>query len=216
MQERKNNQNDIAKDGELETASNILNRIYNKNVEDNIKIGILLKSVDSGGFALLNLIFSIIIIIPTPPPIATISALIIMFFSVQMIVGFREVWLPKFITEKSIKRTTLAMIVGKSSLYLSKLEKFTRRRLTFMNSDIAEKIIGLILFVLAAISLTPIIFANFVPGLAMIMISFGLLNKDGLIIIFGFAIGFASVFVVWTILAFGQALALKLIDNFLK
>ncbi|MDD2840163.1 MAG: exopolysaccharide biosynthesis protein [Rickettsiales bacterium] len=213
MQERKDNQNNIIKDDKPETASNILNRIYSKNVDDNIKIGILLKSADSGGFALLNLIFSLIIIIPTPPPIATIAALIIMFFAAQMIIGLREVWLPKFITEKSIKRTTLAMIVGKSSLYLSKLEKFTRRRLTFMHYVVAEKIIGLILFVLAVVSLTPIIFANSIPGLAMVMISFGLLNKDGLIIICGFIIGFISVFVVWSILVFGQVLALRIIDK---
>lgn len=216
MHEEKDNQNNIVKDTQSETASNILNRMYTKNLEDNIKIGVLLKSADSGGFALLNLIFSLIIVIPTPPPIATISALIIMFFSAQMVIGFREVWLPKFITEKSIKRTALALIVGKSSLYLSKLEKFTRRRLTFMNYDIMEKFIGVILFILAAISLTPVIFANSVPGIAMIMVSFGLLNKDGLMIIVGFAIGLISVFVVWSILVFGQTLILKIINNFLS
>lgn len=216
MHEEKDNQNNIVKDTKSETASNILNRMYTKNLEDNIKIGVLLKSADSGGFALLNLIFSLIIVIPTPPPIATISALIVMFFSAQMVIGFREVWLPKFITEKSIKRTTLALIVGKSSLYLSKLEKFTRRRLTFMNYDIIEKFIGLVLFILAGVSLTPIIFANSVPGLAMIMVSFGLLNKDGLIIILGFIIGLISVFVVWSILVFGQALVLKIVNSFLN
>ncbi|HSQ97966.1 MAG TPA: exopolysaccharide biosynthesis protein [Rickettsiales bacterium] len=210
MQENNKNQ-DNTQDTKLESASNILNRIYDKHIEDNIKIGVLLKSVDSGGFALLNLIFSIIIVVPTPPPIATISSLIIIFFSIQMIIGLKEVWLPKFITEKSIKRTTLALIVGKSSLYLSKLEKFTRRRLTFMNSDIAEKIIGLILFVLAVVSLTPIIFANSIPGLAIIMISFGLLNKDGLIIILGFATGFVGIFIAWLILAFGQTLVFKIL-----
>lgn len=214
MQERKDNQDNATQDTKLESASNILNRIYDKHIEDNIKIGVLLKSIDSGGFALLILIFSIIVVVPTPPPIANIAALVIMFLSAQMIIGFREVWLPKFITEKSIKRNTLALVVGKSSYYLSKLEKFTRRRLTFMSYEVVEKMIGLVIFTLATVSLTPVLFANSVPGIAMILISFGLLNKDGLIIILGFIVGILSIFVVWSILIFGQELILKLLHIF--
>jgi len=209
----KNDNREGVSEGDVESASKLLSRIYSKNTDDNIKIGVLLKSVDAGGFALLILIFSLLLVIPAPPPIATIAGVIVMFFSFQMAIGLREVWLPKFITEKSIQRKTLALIVEKSSIYLYKLERFTRRRLTFMNSQIAERIIGIVVFVLAAITLTPIVFANSVPGTAIIMISFGLLNKDGLIIIIGFFIGFLSIFVVWSMVVFGKAIVLKLIDR---
>ena len=212
MLDKNDNQSNISKE-DVETTSKLLNKIYNKNTDDNIKIGILLKSVDTGGFALLILIFSLLLVIPAPPPIATIAGVIIMFFSFQMAIGLQEVWLPKFITEKSIQRKTLALIVEKSSVYLYKLERFTRRRLTFMNSPIAERIIGIVVFILAAITLTPIIFANSVPGTAIIMISFGLLNKDGLIIIIGFFIGFLSIFVVWAMVIFGKAIVLKIVDK---
>lgn len=196
------------------TASDILNNIYITNIEDNIKIGTILKSIDSGGFALLNLILSLILFIPTPPPIATICGILIIFLSFQMILGLKEVWLPNFITDKSIKRTTLALVVGKSSIYLSKMEKFTRRRLVFMESDIMQRIIGLIFFILATLSLTPILFANSMPGISMILISFGMLNKDGLMVIIGFISGFISVFVVWIIILFGQTLILKIMEKF--
>lgn len=212
MKDKENNQNNISKE-DVETASKLLNKIYNKNTDDNIKVGILLKSVDTGGFALLILLFSLFLVIPTPPPIATIAGVVIMFFSFQMAIGLQQVWLPKFITEKSIKRKTLAFIVEKSSSYLYKLERFTRRRFTFMNSLIAERIIGVVIFVLATITLTPIIFANSVPGTAIILISFGLLNKDGLLVIIGFIIGFLSIFVVWSMIIFGKVLVLKIIEK---
>ena len=195
------------------TASNILNNIYTKNIEDNIKVDTLLKSVDSGGFALFNLILSLILFIPTPPPIATISAILIIFLSFQMILGLKEVWLPNFITNKSIKRTTLALIVEKSSTYLSKMEKITRRRFVFMESNIMQRIIGLVIFILATLSLTPILFANSMPGISIILISFGMLNKDGLMVIIGFITGFISIFVVWAIILFGQALISKIIEK---
>lgn len=212
MQERKE-EKILEEKNNPKTASDILNNIYTKNIEDNIKIGTLLKSVDSGGFALLNLILSLILFIPTPPPIATISAILIIFLSFQMILGLKEVWLPNFIVNKSIKRTTLALIVGKSSIYLSKMEKITRRRFVFMESDIMQRIIGLIILILAILSLTPILFANSMPGISIILISFGMLNKDGLMVILGFITGFISIFVVWAIILFGQALISKIIEK---
>lgn len=212
MQENNDN-NDISKD-KINSTSALINDIYNKNIEDNIKIGTLLKSIDSGGFALLNLIFSIILMIPLPPPIAIIAGLIVMFLSFQMIIGMKEVWLPKFITEKSIKRTTLTVIVAKSTIYLYKLERFTRRRFTFVSNPITERIIGAFIFFLAGITLTPIVFANTIPGLAIILISFGMINKDGLMVIIGFIVGIFSIFVVWLMISVGLNVVMRVLDKF--
>ena len=212
MQENNDN-NDISKD-KINSTSALINDIYNKNIEDNIKVGTLLKSIDSGGFALLNLIFSIILMIPLPPPIAIIAGLIVMFLSFQMIIGMKEVWLPKFITEKSIKRSTLTIIVEKSTIYLYKLERFTRRRFTFVSNPITERIIGAFIFFLAGITLTPIVFANTIPGLAIILISFGMINKDGLMVIIGFIVGIFSIFVVWLMISVGLNVVMRVLDKF--
>lgn len=210
--QKDNNGNNISKNS-VNSTSELLNNIYNNNVEDDIKVGTLLKSVDSGGFALLNLIFALILMVPTPPPIAIICGLIIMFFSFQMIIGRKEVWLPKIITEKSIKRATLAIIVEKSLIYLYKLEGFTRRRFTFINNPITDRLIGAFIFILAAITLTPILFANTIPGAAIILMSFGMINKDGLMVIVGFLVGIFGIFVVWCMIIFGKAVILKIIDK---
>ena len=211
--QKDNNGNNISKNS-INSTSELLSNIYNNNVEDDIKVGTLLKSVDSGGFALLNLIFALILMIPTPPPIAIICGLIIMFFSFQMIIGRKEVWLPKIITEKSIKRATIAIIVDKSLIYLYKLEGFTRRRFTFINNPITDILIGAFIFILAGITLTPILFANTIPGVAIILMSFGMINKDGLMVIIGILVGIFGIFVVWCMIIFGKAVILKIIDKF--
>ena len=51
------------------------------------------------------------------------------------------------------------------------------------------------------------------PGISIILISFGMLNKDGLMVIIGFITGFISIFVVWAIILFGQALISKIIEK---
>ena len=208
-----NKTDDVSKEESTETTSKLLSNICERNTADNIRIDVLLKSIDSGGFVLLILIFAILLIIPTPPGVANIAGLIIMFFSFQMMMGFEEVWLPKFLAKKSISRKLLATIVEKSSIYLYKLERFTRKRLTFMDFPIAKRVIGLIIFFLATITLTPIIFANSVPGVAIALISFGFLNKDGLIVIIGFIIGFISIFVVWIMFLYGKMLVMKALER---
>jgi len=202
----------------VNSATQITNRIINQVSEsdvssDSINVSALLRSLDDGGFPLLILIFALFLVIPTPPPIATIAGLIIMFFAFQMMIGLEKIWLPEFLGEKNISRKILIFIVEKATTLLSKLERITRKRLVFFTGKIATRIIGGFIFILATITLTPIIFANSVPGLAIILISYGLTNKDGLIIVLGMIIGILSIFVICSLFIFGKALLLKIIDR---
>jgi hypothetical protein len=83
-----------------------------------------------------------------------------------------------------------------------------------MNLHFAEKINIFMVFFLATLSLVPVIFANSIPGIAIILISFGMLNKDGLFIILGHLIGIFSIFVVWVMVIFGKILVFKIIDKY--
>lgn len=199
---------------ETKTIACILADICDKNTCEKIKIGDLLICMDSDGFAPLILILSLILILPLPPPLSTLVGLFIMFFSAQMIFGFNNIWFPKFIMEKKINRETLFSAINNTSKYLKKLEKFTKKRLIFMESEVVKKIIGIIIFLLAMISLIPIPFANFIPGLAIILITFGLVSRDGLIMIFGFILGFLSIFAVWALIIFGKVVLAKIIKDF--
>ena len=110
--------------------------------------------------------------------------------------------------------TGIDIIQEKSTIYLYKLERFTRRRFTFVSNPITERIIGAFIFFLAGITLTPIVFANTIPGLAIILISFGMINKDGLMVIIGFIVGIFSIFVVWLMISVGLNVVMKVLDKF--
>ena len=87
--------------------------------------------------------------------------------------------------------------MNKSSPYIRKVERILRPRLLFMTSDIAKRIIGVFVLLFSSFILLPIPLSNFVPGLGVLIISFGLLGKDGLVIILGIVVG-----------GFGMALSL--------
>lgn len=208
-----NNINDPILNLEINTTSQLLKSILKKHQTDYVSVGDLLESFNTGGFFLLILISALLVTIPTPPPIAIISGLFIIFFAVQMSIGLSKVWLPLFITKRKIKRITLEKIINKTSYYLEKLEKYTKRRFLFMENIVMERIIGIIIILIGFLTLIPILFVNTIPGLAIIFLSFGMLNKDGLLVAIGIFLSVISFFAVWFMLLFGKTLILKLIKK---
>jgi hypothetical protein len=103
--------------------------------------------------------------------------------------GYKATKLPKRFSKLTIKRSVLAALVNKSSPHIRKVERILRPRLLFMTSDVAKRIIGFFVLLFSFFILLPIPLSNFVPGFGVLIISFGLLGKDGLVIILGIVVG---------------------------
>lgn len=170
-------------------TSQIIEDVVNKSLSDRIGVGDIVQSLESSGFGLTMVIFAIAIIIPTPPPVPSIFAIPLLIFSLQMVAGYNAPKLPKFVAKIKIKRSVLEVLVRKSLPYISKVERILRPRLQFMIHPIAERIIGAMIFMFAVFVSIPIPFSNFIPGLAILITSFGLIGKDGLFVIAGLIIG---------------------------
>jgi hypothetical protein len=195
------------------STSGMLNDIREKHVVDNVNIGDLIASMNEGGFAFINMLSAIILMVPTPPPIAIVMAFVIMFFSYQMFVGRKSIWLPKYVTTKSIPRHILATAIEKTNIYLFKIEKLTHRRFLFMINEKMNRIAGVMMFILATVTLSPLLFANTIPGIGIVMICFGILNRDGLIVILGYIVGIVGILVAWYMVVFGATMFMKLIHR---
>jgi hypothetical protein len=48
---------------------------------------------------------------------------------------------------------------------------------------------GFIMFILVVITLSPLLFTNTIHGIAIVLICFGILNKNGLVVIIGYIVG---------------------------
>lgn len=156
---------------------------------DRIKIGDLIESMDGAGFGLSLMIFSFALIIPLPPPLPSLVSMPLLIFSYQMMMGLKSPKLPKKLAKITIKRSIMATLVRKSSPYIIKVEKILRPRLLFMAGPISERVIGVLIFIFAGFVLIPMPFSNFIPGLGILIISFGLLGRDGLIMMLGILVG---------------------------
>jgi hypothetical protein len=152
-------------------------------------IGDLVEAMETVGFGLAMMIFAFGVIIPMPPPVPGIISIPLVIFSLQMILGFDSPKLPKKFSKMSVKRSIIATLVKKSAPYIRKVEGLLRPRWFFMTGKIAERIIGVFTLLFSGFVLMPLPLSNFIPGLGVLIISFGLLGKDGVVIIAGIFVG---------------------------
>lgn len=193
-------------------TTQVIEDVVNKSSSDRIPVRDLVEAMNSLGFGLAMMIFAFGIIIPLPPPFPSIISIPLVIFSLQMVLGYSAPQLPKRFSQLSVKRSVLAMLVQKSAPYIRKVERILKPRLLFMTSRHAEKIVGFFTLCFSSFILLPIPLSNFIPGLGILIISFGLLGKDGLIVIFGIVIGLTGIFISIAALLLGVE-ALHYIKN---
>lgn len=201
-------------------ASELLTLMMRHSKTDTISLKEIKESLHERGFGILMVIFVIpcCLPVPVPPGVPLIFSIPLMFLSVQMLLGFENPWLPKWLANKSFKRTSLAYMVEKAAPILRKIEILLRPRLPFASTRKSERIIGIfILFLSLVIALPlPIPFSNFVPGIGILVMSLGLLSKDGLVIILGMIMGLFGAALVLGALLFGVKVVNEIIGKFIS
>lgn len=192
----------------------VIEDVVNKTSSDRVPICDLVNAMESLGFGLAMMVFAFGVIIPLPPPFPSIISIPLVIFSLQMVLGYHSPKLPKRFSDLSVKRSLLIMLVQKSSPYICKVERILKPRLSFMVSEIAERIIGIFTLLFSALVLLPMPLSNFIPGLGILIISFGLGGKDGLVVILGIMVGMAGVLISLAAILLGVE-AIYMIKNFL-
>ncbi|MFT6106043.1 MAG: hypothetical protein ACJA0S_000422 [Rickettsiales bacterium] len=170
-------------------TTKILEEVVSKTSSDKIPIKDLIFAMDVGGFGLVMTISSLAILIPLPPPFPSLIAIPMMIFSFQLMLGYHSPKLPKRFSNFSISRNILATIIEKSSPFIRKAESFVHPRLLVLSDDFFKRVIGFFGCIFTLSVLIPIPLTNLIPGLGYLIASFGLLGRDGLIILIGLVIG---------------------------
>lgn len=163
------------------------------------------KFLSVRGFGLVLLLFSfpMALPIPYPPGFTTVLGVPLIFFALQMIQQKKDPWLPKWVGRKSIKVAHLRFAVEKSEKFFKFAEKVMKPRLEFMTSAKGEIAIGVFVLLCAISIALPIILGNAVPSIGIFVMSIGLLNKDGLIVIIGMLISVIGLAIAIAVVIFG-------------
>ncbi|SCZ11399.1 exopolysaccharide biosynthesis protein [Microvirga guangxiensis] len=141
-------------------------------------------------FALLIVLLGLPNCLPMPPPIPLVCGLLLALVAIQIVFGRDAPWLPGQLMNRSLARTDVERAVGRAMPAFRKLERFSRPRLTFIDTPVAMRIMGAIILVMALGLLFAPPFVGQIPmGLAVCLVGLGLVERDGLVIVGGLIIG---------------------------
>ncbi|HEU6442907.1 MAG TPA: exopolysaccharide biosynthesis protein [Microvirga sp.] len=141
-------------------------------------------------FALLIVLLGLPNCLPMPPPIPLVCGLLLALVAIQIVFGRDAPWLPGQLMNRSLARTDVERAVGRAIPAFRKLERFSRPRMTFLDTPLAMRVMGLIILLMALGLLFAPPFVGQIPlGLAVCLVGLGLVERDGLVIIGGLIIG---------------------------
>jgi len=190
----------------LPRTSELLQKIKHHEGEK-ITLGEIIETLREGGFALLLIVFSLPTALPLPAVgVATVLAIPTLFISFQLTLGFRSLWLPERLAKKHLNMKTLKKAINVINPRLEKLEHFLKPRIFFLSTKLGHKIIGLTCVFLALLVALPFPFTNTIPSMGIVIMSIGLLERDGFAIIGGMLVGaigvcFIAAIYVWALAA---------------
>jgi hypothetical protein len=184
-------------------TSELLQLIVVQNTNETISVDQIKNSLHERGFGVLLAIAALPLClpIPVPPGYTTFFSIPLFIFSVQMMWGMKAPWIPKWLAGKQIQKANLEKLVEKATPWLRKIESYLHPRLTYISVHAWERIIGIFAFIFSVSIALPIPLTNFPPGWGILIMSLGLLSKDGLTIIIGMIVGTIGVGITLVILA---------------
>jgi len=147
--------------------------------------------LDERAFGALLFVLALPVSIPFLYGVPQVVAVPMLALVAQMVLGRAEPWLPASLARRTVGKSGLEQMARGSRKWFGWLERFARPRLTFLASAPAERIIGLFLLAFCCSILIPLPATNTMPGIAVAIVSFGLLARDGLLILPGLLLGSA-------------------------
>lgn len=161
-------------------------------------LGELVNAFGERGFGALMLFFGLMnIAIGIIPGTTTILGAPLLLMGLQLVIRQDQLWLPRWALKRSIEREAYRNGLGTVLPRLKKVETLSKPRLAVMTSEVSEVLIGVATVVLAFILILPIWGGNLVPALIISTFGFGLMQRDGLVVLVGW-LGVAGVGVfIW-------------------
>ena len=154
---------------------------------ERLTVGDVVARLGERSFGMLYLLLGLVSFVPSIPGFGLILGIALMLVSAQMILGRQQPWLPGIVIRAGTRRKNVGRISRRLARWLRWLENLARPRLEVVLGPTAERAIGIAVFFLAFLISLPIpFFGNTPPAAAVMVFALGLIERDGLMILFGF------------------------------
>jgi hypothetical protein len=160
---------------------------------DRLTVGDLTEVLDERSFALVVMVLMVPSALPVPTGGVThLLQLAAMLVTLQMIVGRRELWLPRRLRDHELGSKFREKGIPAVIRRVRWVERFARPRLTLLvESRVGASVIGVLalVFEIAAFVAPPFSGLDTLPSLGVVVLCLGLLFADGVIVAAGVVAG---------------------------
>ncbi|WP_237479485.1 exopolysaccharide biosynthesis protein [Lichenibacterium dinghuense] len=162
--------------------------------EERISFRDILAILSERSFAILVVLLGLPNCLPMPPPIPTISALLLIMIALQMLVRRPEPWFPGVVLRGSVARSDVLRAVKRALPVVSRLERWSRPRLSVFEPRLAAMLSALLLLLMSIGMLVAAPLVGQVPyGLAVCLFGLGQIERDGVLVLSGVVAGAVGV-----------------------
>jgi hypothetical protein len=171
-------------------TSELLGEFAHSLTSDRVTLAEIVSGLGDRGLGVLIAIFALPNILPSTVPFGNVvTGLPPLIFAVQLFLGVDHLIMPGAMGRWKIGTRWLKALAPKVASVLSWFERLLTPRLEWVTVPRAERFIGVIAIILAAVSMLPIPFGHNLPALGLVLIGLGLIERDGLAILIGAGIG---------------------------
>ncbi len=148
----------------------------------------LLANLGERSYGIVLLLLGLIGLVPG---VSILSGLLLLLPAMQMILSRPAPDLPDFVGARTVPVGKIDWLLRKLTPTLAWLERFSYPRWQTRFHG-GTRSVGLMVMLLALSALSPIPFAAILPNLAIMLIAFALLEKDGLVLLLAMVFALAS------------------------
>lgn len=195
-------------DGQMsdKQTSQLLDEAIASFDSETVPLGALIDVLAERAFGMVLLVLALPCAIPFLYGVPQVMSLPMVFVAVQLAAGRRTLWLPQSLRNRTLKKDSLTDMMNKARPWLRRFERFSRLRLQFMTKRPMEQVIGLLFILFSLTIMIPLPLTNTIPGAAIVIASLGFIERDGILVFLGTALGTAWVIVLMSLAGGAAAL----------
>ena len=202
----------------VRSLSEVLSEFIESIEAEKVSLADILEAFHERGFGIIWLIFAapMALPIPVPPGINVLLATPLLLISVQMMLKRHTLWMPEKVKQRQFSSAKLKATLKAVIPWLRKIEVLVKPRLEFMTQSTMSSLAGFLGIFMALAVCVPVPLSNTVPSFGIAMMAIGILNRDGLAVIFGMLAG--TIWVVgmtWLAIFFGME-GFEMAKDFIK
>ncbi|HRH19537.1 MAG TPA: exopolysaccharide biosynthesis protein [Brevundimonas sp.] len=165
----------------VQLFSEILEELADRS-DDRLTLAEMIEAFGDRALSAVMVLIGLISILPWPPGSKVVFSVPLIILGLETALQRQSPSLPGWILRRSVSRRSFSAGLAHLIRGVRALERLSRPRWPAATSPVMRSVIGLICVALAVMLALPIPFGDLLPAITIIVLAFGLMQRDGLVV----------------------------------